>query len=69
MEETIAMLVDEIEQAVHESEIQECVWQSLIFAYLGLEGWREAAVACFEKAGYTETEIVSENGGFADGTQ
>ena len=51
------ILLSELAQAVHESEISEIVWQTLICAYLDHPGWRAVAEAVFEKHGYTPEEI------------
>lgn len=60
------LLLYEIAQAVEADEISELVWQALIRAYLGREGWRDAAEALFVKHGYSVEEIVRENGGLED---
>lgn len=53
----IELLKGELAQAVHESEINEMVWQALICAYLDHPDWRSLAEAVFEKHGYTPEEI------------
>lgn len=54
-------LTAELDQAVHQDEISEVVWQALILAYLDHDGWRETAEAVFVKHGYTPAEIVMWN--------
>lgn len=48
-------------QAVHESEVSEIVWQTLIGAYVDTDNWRTVAEAVFRKHGYEPEEIIRDN--------